>query len=121
MSKRFTKKSMFEVVKSNAAAMNLPEGITVEDVIQFAEREIELLSKPSAPTAQQKENAEIKARIVEAINAAEKPLTVVEVIEAAAPGLTSQRVTALLKQLVEAGEIGRIEPKGKEKVAFTKA
>ena len=119
--KKFTKKQMFEVVKSNAAAMTLPEGITAEMVVQFAEREIELLSKPSAPTAQQKENAEIKAKIVETINAAGRPMGVAEVIEIAAPGLTSQRVSALLKQLVEAGEIGRIEPKGKEKVAFTKA
>ena len=119
--KKFTKKQMFEVVKSNTAVMTLPDEMTVEDMIAFIDREIEILSKPSAQTPQQKENVEIKAQMVEAIRSAGNPLTVAEIISRLNVEIASQRASALLSQLVKAEEISRIEPKGKEKVKFTVA
>lgn len=116
--KKITKKAMFEVVKSNAQSMILPDGVTAEDVIQFAEREIELLSRPSKSTPQQVENESIKARIVEGITG---EMTVAEIASLLDKEITSQRLSALLSQLVKAEILRRIEPKGKEKVKFARA
>lgn len=114
-----TKKNFFEQIVSLSLS---------DEMTEFAQHQLESLSKPTAPTAQQKENAVLKIDVIEILKDAGVPMEV-EGIRAAlnamrpewfetAP-LSSQRVSALLSQLTKAEQIVRIAPKGKSKVTFT--
>lgn len=106
-----TKKEMFAVI-ANAMADN-------EEVVNFCNHEIELLSrkrsKSSKPTAKQIENEGIKERIVEVLGESESPMTIKEIIEGLGEELTSQRVSALLTQLIKAERVVKTYEK---KVAY---
>lgn len=77
---------------------------------------------PSKPTATQVENATLKAAMMETLAAQDRPLTVAELWEntpalanysANGKRMTSQRVTALVSQLVKEKLVERGERKGK--------
>lgn len=106
-----TKKNFFEQIVSLSLS---------DEMTEFAKHQLELLDRPrsTAPTAKQKENEIIKAAFVEMLKNAEAPMTIEE-IRTNTDGLSSQRVSALLSQLVKAEQIVRIEGKGKAKVTFT--
>lgn len=124
-----TKRNFFETVaQMNDEILSAHFDESAETVRAYCAEQIEKLSRPSAPTAQQKINAQLKDEIVEILSDAGAPMEV-EGIRVALIGLhsgneelfplTSQRVSALLSQLVKAEQIVRIAPKGKAKVTFS--
>jgi len=79
-----------------------------EDIADFAKSRIALLDKKSdnkKPTKKQEENADLKVKIAEVV--ADKALTVTEVVKALDVEVSAQKVTALLKQMVDAGTVNR--------------
>ena len=87
-------------------------------LVEFIDHEVELLSKKNSaekkPTAQQAVNAGIVTAIIEGMEP-NRLYTVTEVIKSipACADLTNQRVSALLRQVVEAGKVKRTEDKRK--------
>jgi hypothetical protein len=87
-------------------------------LVEFIDHEVELLTKKNSadkkPTAQQVANAGIATAIIEGMEP-NRLYTVTEVIKSipACADLTNQRVSALLRQLVEAGKVKRTEDKRK--------
>lgn len=79
-----------------------------EEVVNFCNHEIELLGKKrssSKPTKVQVANEGIKDNIVETLGNIGEPMTVTEVIKAMGGEYTPQKISALLRQLVEAGKV----------------
>ena len=87
-------------------------------LVEFIDHEVELLSKKNSaekkPTAQQVANAGIATAIIEGMEP-NRLYTVTEVIKSIpqCADLTNQRVSALLRQLVETGKVKRTEDKRK--------
>lgn len=105
-----TKREMFtaimEKVQDNA------------EMVAFLEHEIELVSRKrtgsSKPTKRQTENEGIKARILEVLPTDGEGMTAGEVVTALdIEGMTNQRVSALLRQLVLAEQVRKETVKGK--------
>ena len=90
---------------------------------EFVKHEMELLAKKNSaekkPTAQQTANEGIKSAIIEGMESA-KAYTITDIIKSvpACADLTNQRVSALMRQLVESGAVVRTEDK--RKAYFTK-
>lgn len=102
---KMTKKDYFkvlkEIVKGNEREVEL---------VAFIDHEIELLAKKSAKsgmTATQKANAEIMEKIVNALAVMDKPVTVTELQKGFAEldALSNQKMSALLKKLVDEGRV----------------
>ena len=108
--KKMTKAQMFAQIKANYPL--------TADEVKFIDHELELLSKKNSaekkPTAQQTANEGIKTAIVEGMER-NRLYTVTEIIKSipACADMTNQRVSALLRQLVEAGLVKRTEDKRK--------
>ena len=108
--KKLTKAQMFAQIKANYPL--------TADEVKFIDHELELLSKKNSaekkPTAQQTANEGIKTAIVEGMEP-NRLYTVTEVIKEIpqCADMTNQRVSALLRQLVEAGKVKRTEDKRK--------
>ena len=111
--KKVTKKEMF------GRLIEIVEGANVEDVdaiVEFLNHEIELVSKKrNGQTKTQKANEGLIEVIYNAIAEAEKPVTVTELF-----GMTksdeitsAQKVSALVKKLVDAKSVARVEEKNK--------
>ena len=87
-------------------------------LVEFIDHEVELLTKKNSadkkPTAQQVANAGIATAIIEGMEP-NRLYTVTEVIKSIpeCADLTNQRVSALLRQLVEADKVKRTEDKRK--------
>ena len=87
-------------------------------LVEFIDHEVELLTKKNSaekkPTAQQVANAGIATAIIEGMEP-NRLYTVTEIIKSvpACADLTNQRVSALLRQLVEGGKVKRTEDKRK--------
>lgn len=110
--KKLTKKDKFN------ALLSLAEVKSNADLVEFINHEIELLDKKNSsekkPTAQQTANDSIKAAIL--ANMAEgKKYTITDLIKSVpeCADLTNQRVSALIRQLVDKGEVVRTEDKRK--------
>ena len=89
-------------------------------LVEFIAHEVELLSKKNSaekkPTAQQTANAGIQSAILSAMSAEPNRLfTITELIKSVpeCADLTNQRVSALVRQLVDAGKVERTEEKRK--------
>ena len=86
--------------------------------VEFLTHEIELLERKSGKsgmTKTQKENVGIMEQIKVALDAVGKPVTISELM-AADPvmgGYSNQKLSALIRQLVKAGEVVRTEDKKK--------
>lgn len=126
MTTKLTKREMFKgvltVLETTSGDMDTtPEGINPSDYIDMLydgiANEIALLDKRAnakrGKTAAQKEAEGIKSDILDALEAAGKPVRVRDI--AGVVGESSQRVTALLRQMVIAGDVIRTEDK---KVAY---
>lgn len=106
-----TKKEYFTTIKG------IIEDTTVEnkeEILNFINHEIELLNRKSVKSEQtktQKENIKIKENIAEILTDFNKPVTVSEII--AVNGLSNQKVSALLRQMVKDGKVERTEEKKK--------
>lgn len=112
--KKMTKRDYFNILRKSYP-------VTAEnynDVIAFIDHEIELLERKNSaekkPTAMQKANTELKAAIVESM-AKDRNYTITEMIKEfpALSELTNQKVSAMVRQLVEANLIEKIEDKRK--------
>lgn len=98
-----TKVEMFNAIKGLVADN--------AEMVEFIDHEIELVEKRNARkstglTKTQKENVEIKARIVDALKESDG-LTATAVAETV--GISLAKATALLTQLVKANEIERVK------------
>lgn len=111
MANKMTQKQYFEQI------IEVVKEAGRDDLVKFAEERIKYLEEKSAnrkPTANQQENVGLKEAIKEVLDT-EKGLTVSEIMAAdeRLAGLTNQRVTALLTQLVKAEEVIRTVEKKK--------
>lgn len=90
-----------------------------EDQVAFIDRQVELLDNRKngtrKPTKDQVANEALKAEFVDFLAEAEGA-TATDV--ATEFGVTVQKVSQLMKQLVDAGKVERIEGKGKTKTLF---
>ena len=102
--KKLTKKDYFNELKGLVSDR--------QDLVDFIDHEIELLSKKSsrtAPTKTQVENEFVKEKIVATLVGLNKFVTISE-LQDANPELTNysnQKISALLKQLGEANQVIR--------------
>ena len=115
--KKLTKREKFEML------MNIAEVKANPVLVEFVERELELLEKKSAdkkPTAQQTANNGIKETILEVLTDNGGMMTITDIQKANAElgEMSNQRVSALIRQMILAGEVERVEDKRK---AYLKA
>ena len=113
---KMTKREMFEMIK----------GVCANDtrIVEFCEHEIELLNRKSSKNTQTKtqiENENIKVAIVKALNEIGKAVTITELQElnTEMSAYSNQKLSALLKQLVESNEV--VKTTDKKKSYFTVA
>ena len=113
-----TKVSALDYVLSNC---QLPADVA-EKLTAMRTQLANRASTPSKPTATQVENATLKVAMLETLANSDRPLTVAEVWENTAQlaeyntdgkRMTSQRVTALMTQLVKENAVVRDVVKGK--------
>ena len=112
--KKLTKRDRFE------ALLKMTEVQANPDMVAFIEHEIELLAKKNAgdkkPTAKQMENDAVKQVILDEMTAnPDKLYTVTELIKGV-PELadySNQRISALLRQMINANGVERIVDKRK--------
>jgi hypothetical protein len=108
MEKKMTKVEMFKAIKAVVADN--------ADFVAFIDHEIELLNKKSAnkkPTQKQAENEGFKAEILATLT--DKGVTISELqakSEILGP-LSNQKVSALLRQMVDAGTVAKTVDKKK--------
>lgn len=110
-----------KVTKREMYAQILAKYPLTEDERKFVEHEVELLAKKNASngaktlTPTQKANEEIKTAIVEYITAEGGEYTITDIIKnvEACGDMTNQKVSALVRQLVDALVLVRTEKKGK--------
>lgn len=100
-----TKKEMFAVIRE-AMADNA-------EVVAFCDHEIELLSKKrsSSPTKTQIANEAVKNEILDALAKVSEPVTVSEILALLENSYTNQKISALLRQLKDAGKVEKIVDK----------
>lgn len=109
--KKMTKKEMYAQLK---AKYDL-----TEDEIKFIDHEVELLEKKNSgtkkPTATQKANEGIKAEIVGYLEGVDGGKTITEIQKGVdvCADLSNQKVSALVRQLVEAGTVVKTVDKRK--------
>lgn len=107
---KVTKKEMFEMLKGVAGVAEN------DDMVAFIDHEIELLNKKSAnkkATKTQEENVGIKAEIMAVLTADGATVTDIQTKSATLSALSNQRVSALLRQLVESGKVAKTVDKKK--------
>ena len=108
--KKMTKKDYYEQIKAKYSL--------TEDEVKFIDHELELLSKKSAsekkPTAQQVANDGIKVAILDNMAEGAK-YTITDIIKTVpeCADLTNQRVSALMRQLIDEKQVVRTEDKRK--------
>ena len=106
--KKMTKKEMFAQIKSHLTDVN---------EIAFIDHEIELLenkaSQTRKPTSTQVENEKIKVVIVDYLSTIESA-TIGDITKGAnLEEISNQKMSALLKQLVDSGEVAKTYEKRK--------
>ena len=99
-----TKREMF------VAIANVAEVAANEEMVAFINHEIELLDNRKTSkkglTKTQKENEGVKAVIAEVLAETGEKMTVTELInDNRLNGYTNQKISALLRQMVEAGKV----------------
>ena len=109
MKDKMTKKDWFETIR---AFLEESDFEPKEEALNFLSHEIELLNKKSSSgkkTKNQKDNEEIKKLILVALELFGKPVTVTTMIKENSEmnKLSPQKLSALLKQLVESEEVVR--------------
>ena len=106
MEKKITKAQMFAQIKA------IPAVAENADMVAFIDHELELLAKKSAnkkPTKVQVENEVLKDTIVEVLGTFENGATASEVLGASEKfvGLSNQKISAMLNQLVADGKVAK--------------
>lgn len=110
MEKRLTKKEYFGMIREMVADR--------DDLIEFVDRELELLNRKASsksPTKVQVENENIKTRLINALIEIAKPVTITELQENNEEMATysNQKLSALLKQLVDTNQVTKVIDKKK--------
>lgn len=122
MEKKMTKKEWFAVL---AQVVENSDMENKEGAQAFIAHEVELLEKKSAKSGQtktQKENEEILVKILVALEEVGKAVTITELQAASAEmaQYSNQKLSALLKKLVEGGEVVKTTEKKKSYFAVAK-
>ena len=110
MTKKMTKREMFEQIKANYAL--------TEEEVKFIDHELELLAKKNSaekkPTATQTANVGIKKAIADGMEMGKK-YTITDLMKSipVITELSNQRVSALVRQMIEDGVVVRTEEKRK--------
>lgn len=102
MANKMTQKDYFNEIIALARANDRM------DIVTFAEGRIEALNKKSGskkPTKTQEENVSLKEEIVSVLTSEGATVTEIQTKSETLGTLSNQRVSALLKQLVEAGRV----------------
>lgn len=92
------------------------------DIVEFAWHKIDLLNSKASKkkmTKTQVENCGLKNEIYDVLSASEKAMTVSEILKGLSTEASSQKVSALLKQMIE--NEGRVEKIVEKKVSYFKA
>jgi hypothetical protein len=115
MEKKMTKREYFAILKAMVEQSDMDNK---EGAIAFIDHEVELLNKKSAKSGEtktQKENAEILVKIKAALVEVGKPVTITELQGASAEmaQYSNQKLSALLKKLVDNGEVVKTTEKKK--------
>lgn len=102
-----TKREMF------LAIANVSEVAANAEMVEFLNHQIELLdnrkSSPKGLTKTQKENESIKETIYEILAGSKgEKFTVTELLSSGLAQYTNQKISALLRQLVEAGKVEKV-------------
>ena len=112
--KKMTKRDYFN------ALLGIAEVKANDELVQFIEHELELLAKKNSsekkPTAVQVANEGIKSVIVETLaENGGKMMTISEMqkVNAELGEMSNQRISALVRQLINDGKVERIEDKRK--------
>ena len=111
-----TKREMFNLIATTNA--------NNAEIVAFCDHEIELLSKKSSKsglTKTQKENIEIKAKLLKALAEVGSPVTITEFQAASevASQYSNNKISALFRQLRESGEVVRVVEKKKSYFSVT--
>ena len=104
-----TKREYFEKIK----------GIVANDaeLVEFIDKQIELVSKKrTAPTAKQKENAELVEKIYDKMVSDGQPLAIADVM--AMLECSNQKASALMKKLVDAKRVVKDKTEDGKKVIY---
>lgn len=97
----------------------------VSDIVEKLEGMLTALDNKTAsakrkPTEKQKENANLRGAILRYLSTAEKPMTCTEIGKAMPEleGMNNQRISALMRSLVEDGRVEKTTEKGKSLFAI---
>lgn len=114
---KITKKDLF------ADLRELAEDAERQDLIDFIDHEVELLTNKASskkPTKTQEENEVIKADILSTLASIGEPVTISEMsVKSPKLAYTPQKLSALLKQLEEAKKV--VKTKDKKRTLFALA
>ena len=116
--KKLTKRDYFNTL------LSLEQVASKEELVDFINHELELLERKNSairkPTPKQMENTSVKEVILESMEPG-RPYTITELIKEVPviEDFTNQRVSSLVRQLMENGSVIRTEEKGR--AFFTKA
>lgn len=118
MEKKLTKKEVFGML------LKVKEVASNEIFVDFINHELELLDRKSSKSTMSKtqlENEEIKVEIVNALQRVAKPVTITELqeLDNEMSNYSNQKLSALLKQLVESKQV--VKAIDKKKSYFTVA
>lgn len=112
MEKKITKREMFAEVIALAQGKEIK--VSADEIVAFAEHEIELLAKKSGAKskAEQAKDAEMVAlmdRAIGVLEVADKPMTVTEIMatDEVLGALSNQKVSAIMRKLVEAERVAK--------------
>ena len=116
MNKKMTKKDWFAMV---LAVVEKSEVENKAEMVEFINHEVELLNRKSGKTGQtktQKENEILVEQVFVALSEFDKPITVSEFMKESAhevATLSNQKLSALLKKLVDSGRVVKTTEKKK--------
>ena len=118
MEKKITKKEMFLQVIALAQGEEI--SVSVDEIMEFARHEIDLLnkkanSKSKKEKANDAENIRLSDLILEVLLNSEKALTISEIMvkNDDLGALSNQKVSALMKKLVDGGQVVKTVNKGR--------
>ena len=113
-----------KMTRVNALYYVLNNAEMPEDVRLVLEGIVAQLEKraaaPSKPSKSQQENIQHKAHLLAALSAADAPMTIPDLCATVEGGLTPNKVSALMGQLVKEGKATRIQGKDR-KVSYMMA
>ena len=119
---RVTKRQYFEALKTFVGGGKL--AYPTDDVVAFINHEVELLDKKSSvkkPTKTQVANEGFKTIVTEVLGVVGKPVTVTELIKADErfTDVSNQKMSSMLRQLVESGEVVKTTDKKVSRFALS--